>query len=174
MISEVTFEEFTIAMRHMHPDKAYGPDGLNPPFYQNFWNIIGKEVFECCRNWLQGNFFPADLNNTNVVLIPKKENACCLKDLRPIALCNVLYKIVAKVLANRLKRVLPHLISENQSAFVPDQRITNNVVVALEIINPMWSKKRSQVGEVALKLDVNNAYDRVVLWGIWFWRNTKV
>lgn len=110
----MTFEEFTIAMSQMHPDKASGPDGLNPAFYQNFWPMLGKEVFDCCKNWLQGASFPADLNNTNVVLIPKKDNACCLKDLRPIALCNVLYKIVTKVLANRLKSVLPGLISEKQ------------------------------------------------------------
>lgn len=94
----------------MHPDKASGPDGLNPAFYQNFWKIMGTEVFECCKKWLQGNSFPADLNHTTVVLISKK-NACHMKDLRPIALCNVLYKIMAKVLTNKLKRVLPGIIS---------------------------------------------------------------
>lgn len=103
LVSEVTFEEFTAAMSLMHPDKASGLDGLNSAFYQNFWKVIEKEVFDCCKNWLQGNSFPADLNNTNVIIIPKRENACCLKDLKPSALCNVLYKIMAKVLANRLK-----------------------------------------------------------------------
>lgn len=63
--------------------------------------------------------FPGDLNDTNVVLIPKKENTDSMRDLRPIALCNVLYKIMAKVLANRLKNILPVTISENQSEFVP-------------------------------------------------------
>lgn len=57
-------------------------------------------MYECCKEWLQGNSFLVDLNNTNVVLNPKKEGACCLKDLRHVALCNDLYKIVAKVLAN--------------------------------------------------------------------------
>lgn len=65
--------------------------------------------------------FPANLNDTNVVLIPKKENADSMKDLRPIALCNVLYKIIAKVLSNWLKKLLPNLITENQSAFVPNR-----------------------------------------------------
>lgn len=102
---------------------------------------MGKEVFDCCKDWLRGNSFPADLNHTNVVLVPKKENACHMKDLRPIALCNVLYKIMAKLLANRLKEVLPSLISEKQSAFVPGKSITDNVVVAFEIINHL---KRSR------------------------------
>lgn len=54
---------------------------------------MGKEVFECCKGWLQGDQFPADLNNINVALIPKKDNVVSMKDFRPIALCNVLYKI---------------------------------------------------------------------------------
>lgn len=106
LTADVNFEEFTEAIRHMHPDKASIPNGLNPAFFQNFWKVVGNEVFECCKGWLAGEAFPVDLNHTNVVLIPKKENICSLKDLWPIALCNVLYKILAKVLANRLKNVI--------------------------------------------------------------------
>ncbi|XP_074336668.1 uncharacterized protein LOC141673834 [Apium graveolens] len=161
LVADVTFEEFTEAMNQMHPDKASGPDGLNPAFYQNFWKVLGNDVFECCRDWLQGTSFPADLNHTNIVLIPKKDSACSLKDFRPIALCNVLYKIMAKVLANRLKHVLPGLISDQQSAFVPSRCITDNVVVAFELIHHMKGDKRSSEGEVTLKLDISKAYDRV-------------
>lgn len=60
-------------------------------------------MFRCCKTWLAESSFPAEVNDTNLVLIPKKENADTMKDLRPIALCNVLYKILAKVLSNRLK-----------------------------------------------------------------------
>lgn len=127
LVVDITFEEFTVAIKQMHPDKAFGPDSMNPAFFQNFWNILGVEVFECCKDWLHTCSFPSNLNDTNVVLIPKKENAYCMKDLRPIALCNVLYKILAKVLANRMKKFLPGLISENQSAFVLGINITDNV-----------------------------------------------
>lgn len=157
LVEEVSFDEFTEAIHQMHPDKASGPDGLNPAFYQNFWKIMGMEVFDCCKDWLQGNSFPADLNHTTVVLIPKKENVCHMKDLRPIALCNVLYKIMAKVLANRLKRVLPGVISEKQSAFVPDRNITDNVIAAFEIVHHMRRGRGSKDGEVALKLDISKS-----------------
>lgn len=161
LVQEFSFEEFTATIKEMHSDKAAGPDGLNPGFFKSFWSVMGREVFECCRNWLRQNSFPAELNHTNVVLIPKKENAACLKDLRPIALCNVLYKIVAKVLANRLKVVLPLVISENQSAFIQGRSITDNVLAIFEIIHHMSTKRQNNVGEVALKLDISKAYDRV-------------
>lgn len=145
----------------MYPDKSSGLDGLNPAFYQSFWKVPGRKVFQCCKDWIHSYSFPADLNTTNVVLIPKKEGACCLKDLRPIALCNVLYKIMAKVLANRFKNVLPGLISEQQSTFVPGRCITDNAVVFFEIIHYMRCARKGQEGDVALKLDISKAYDRV-------------
>lgn len=125
----------------MHPDKASGPDGLNPAFFQNFWSIMGHEVFKYSKEWLYTKSFPGELNCTNFFLIPKKGNASCLKDLRPIALCNVLYKILAKVLANRMQTVLPFIISENQSTFVKNRSISNNVLVTFELIHYISHKK---------------------------------
>lgn len=84
-----------------------------------------------------------------------------MKDLRPIALCNVLYKVLAKVLANRMKSILPGLISENQSAFIHGRNITDNILVAFEVVHHMNRKRRSRDGEVALKLDISKAYDIV-------------
>lgn len=149
-------------VKQMHPDKASGPDGLHPAFFQHFTALMGKEIFKCCVDWLKDASFPSYLNDTNVVLIPKKENVDTMKDLRPIALCNVLYKIIAKVLANRLKGILPKVITENQSAFVSGRSITDNVLVVFEVIHRMKRKNSvGNTGEVALKLDVSKAYDRV-------------
>lgn len=108
--------------------------------------------------------FPAELNNINVVLILKKDVVERTVDLRPIALCNVLYKILAKLLVNRLKVILPEVISENQSAFVPSRNITDNVIIDFKIIHAMKNKKTRNDDEVALKLDISKAYDRVD-WG---------
>lgn len=161
LVAELSFEEFEDAIKQMHPDKASGPDGLNPGFFQHFWVLLGPEIFNCCKQWLQSCSFPAELNDTNIVLIPKKDVVEKMTDLRPIALCNVLYKILAKVLANRLKQILPTIISENQSAFVPGRSITDNVLLAFEMIHFMKQKKSGSEGEVALKLDISKAYDRV-------------
>lgn len=82
-----------------------------------------------------------------------------MKDLRPIALCNVVYKVVAKVLANCLKVVLDKCISDTQSAFVPDRSILDNAMAAIEVIHHMKSKVKGKIGDVALKLDISKAYD---------------
>lgn len=103
----MSFEEFTKAVKHMHPDKASEPDRMNPAFFQQFWPCLGRDVFDSCKDWLEQCKFPSNMSDTNVVLILKKDNADHTTDLRPIALCNVLYKILAKVLANILKVILP-------------------------------------------------------------------
>jgi hypothetical protein len=100
-------------------------------------------------------------NDTVVVLIPKVNSPEKLKDLRPISLCNVMYKIASKVLANWLKKILPDIISLNQSAFVPRRMITNNVLLAYELTHYMQTKKRGADSFAALKLDMSKANDRV-------------
>ncbi|XP_031116501.1 uncharacterized protein LOC116020159 [Ipomoea triloba] len=145
----------------MFPDKAPGPDGMNPGFYQHYWDVVGGDVTEFVINCLQSCSFPEGLNATNVVLIPKKKVPESVADLRPIALCNVVYKIMAKVLANRLKPLLDNLISESQSAFIPNRLITDNILIAAEIGHYLNRKQGGLAGWGALKLDMAKAYDRM-------------
>lgn len=81
-----------------------------------------------------------------------------MKELRPISLCNVLYRLISKVLANRLKGILPEIIAPNQSAFVPGRLITDNILLAYEVMDYMHKKRRGQEGVAALKLDMSKAY----------------
>ncbi|CAN0905267.1 Transposon TX1 uncharacterized 149 kDa protein [Linum grandiflorum] len=154
-------EEFRLAMFSMDADKAPGPDGLNPGFYQHFWHLIGDDVFTDACRWLEEGFFPEEIKDTNIILLPKVESPKGMKDLRPISLCSVLYRLVAKVLANRMRRVMPKLISEEQSAFIAGRSIIDNVMVAFETIHSMKRRQTGKWGEMAIKIDISKAYDRV-------------
>ena len=159
--SEFIAEEVKVALFQMGPTKAPGPDGMNALFYQKFWHIVGNSIVLAVLDFLNnGNMLP-DINHTNIVLIPKVKNPERMSDFRPISLCNVIYKIIFKVLANRLKQVLPQIISPTQSAFVPGRLITDNVLVAYETLHTMHSRKKGKKGSMALKLDISKAYDRV-------------
>ena len=150
-----------VALFQMGPTKASGPDGMNALFYLKFWHVVGNNVVLAVLDFLNnGNMLP-DINHTNIVLIPKVKNLERISEFRPISLCNVIYKIISKVLANRLKQVLPQIISPTQSAFVPGRLITDNVLVAYETLYTMHSRKKGKKGSMALKLDISKAYDCV-------------
>jgi hypothetical protein len=95
LTSPILKEEIHNALMQMHPDKSPGPDGFNPAFYQHFWHLCGDDIYVAVKTWLDRGFFPTSLNETNICLIPKCDNPSSMKDLRPIALCNVLYKLVS-------------------------------------------------------------------------------
>ena len=101
------------------------------------------------------------MNHTHIVLIPKKKDPEYLADYRPISLSNVVSRIISKVIVNRLKLILPIVISDSQSAFVPNRLITDNTTVAYEILHRMRNRRRGKVGQMAVKLDISKAYDRV-------------
>ena len=122
---------------------------------------MGKDVVTAVLDFLSDGILLPALNHTNIVLIPKVKNPEKMTDFRPISLCNVIYKIISKVLANKLKQVLPNIISPTQSAFVPGRLITDNVLVAYETLHTMHSRKKGKTGSLALKLDVSKAYNRM-------------
>ena len=159
--SEYTADEIKAALFQMGPTKALGPDGMNAIFYQKFWHIVGDNVVSAVLEFLNTGYMPPALNHTFIVLIPKIKNLVKVSNFRPIILCNVIYKIIANVVANRLKQILSHIISPTQSVFVPRRLITDNVLVAYEALHTMQGRKKGKTGTLALKLDVSKAYDRV-------------
>lgn len=152
------------ALFHMHPDKSPGPDGMTPGFYQKFWNILSVDVFKVVKQFFDTGIIDKNLIATNIALIPKKRNPQFMTELRPISLCNVIYKVISKVLANRLKEIIDAIISDTQSAFIPGRLISDNVMIAHELMHFMKRKTTGKQGWMALKIDMSKAYDRVE-WG---------
>lgn len=161
LMAEFTAAEVKDGLDGIGDLKAPGPDGMPAIFYKRFWQLVGEKLTQEVLAVLQGGGIPEGWNQTTVVLIPKVQRPETLRDLRPISLCNVLYKIVSKVLANRLKCILGDLISQNQSAFIPGCIISDNIILAYELTHHMKRKKRGGTNYMALKLDMSKAYDRV-------------
>jgi hypothetical protein len=156
-----TFEEFKVVAFSMQAEKCSSPDGFNPGLYQHFWEMWGHEVYQAGCEWLASDTFPLHLNSTNIALIPKGDTHTSTKNWKHIALCNVVYKIMAKVLANRLKPILHKCISVSKSAFVSGRSILDNALVPIELIHYMKGNTRGTQGDITLKLDISKAYDRL-------------
>lgn len=109
---------------------------------------------------LAGNGIPPSLNSTFITLIPKVDVPDSPKQFRPIGLCNVTYKIITKVIVNRLKTIFPKLISPTQASYVPGRQITDNIVIFQEVLHSMRSKQ-GHTGLMANKIDLEKVYDRL-------------
>ena len=146
LLAEFTKSEVDVALKQMAPLKAPGPDGLPPIFYQHYWNKIGGDVAKAMLTWLNLGIICPSFNHTYITLIPKVKCPKRVTEFRPIALCNIMYKLVSKVLANRLKKLLPDVISESQSAFLSDKSISDNILVAFESLHHMKHKRMGNTG----------------------------
>ncbi|XP_056864246.1 uncharacterized protein LOC130511334 [Raphanus sativus] len=154
-------EEIREATFAINPEKAPGPDGMTSLFYQRFWATVGKDVCAMVREFFITGELDERINATNICLIPKTERPAKMSEFRPISLCNVGYKIISKILSTRLKRILPKIISETQSAFVSGRLITDNIFVAQEMFHALRTNQSCKGKYVAIKTDMSKAYDRV-------------
>ena len=142
-ITQATNEELTKipspaeirdALFAIHPDKAPGPDGFSSSFFQSNWEVVGSAITREIQSFFVEGTLPHSINSTHIRLILKIKSPKAVSDYRPIALCNVYYKVISKLLSIRLKHVLQEVISENQSAFVPGRIISDNVLITHEVL----------------------------------------
>jgi len=140
LMAPVSVDEIQLALNQMDPLKAPGPDGFLACFYQHNWEILHNEVCDAIKYFFESCSLDASINATVIALIPKSKNPLSVVDYRPISLCNVIYKLISKVLANRLKVILPYIVSDSQSAFVSGRLITDNIIVAYETLHTMQTR----------------------------------
>lgn len=130
-------------------------------FFQKYLHIVSTNVTNAILSVLQSSHFLHKKSYTHTILIPKIKKPKSVSDYRPISLGNVVSRIVSKVLANQLKLIFPNVISDSQSAFVPNRLIIDNTTVVFEILHRMGNKRTGKKGQMAIKLDISKAYNRV-------------
>lgn len=153
-----TQEEVEKAVFNMGKDKAPGLDGFPPCFFQEFWEIIKEDLMLTLNEFWSKRTILKEWQATFLALIPKKEGVEVMEDFRPISLCNVKYKILSKVLANRLRETLPGIISPNQDGFVKGRQITDDIIIVHETLHSTLHRKEAGM---IIKTDMSKAYDRV-------------
>lgn len=159
MLRPVTKEEIKDALFDIDDDKALGPDGFSSKFFKAYWEIIGNEVCTVVKDFFDNGQMLNEINATVIALVPEIQTPQTVSDYRPIACCNVLYKIISKVLASRIKGCLDEIVSENQSDFIPNRQISDNILLSQELMRNYHRKKGN--AKCALKVDIQKAYDSV-------------
>ena len=139
-------------------EKSPGPDGLNFKFIKQFWHILHPDFLRFLDEFYVNEIFPRRSNASFIALIPKVSDPLRLSDYRPISLIGCMYKIVAKILANRLKKVMPFIIDERQSAFIEGRHMLHSVLITNEVVD---EANRSNKSCIVFKVDYEKAYDFV-------------
>lgn len=155
-----TSGEIQMAIFSMGRYKSPGLDGMSVIFYKHYWGIVKETTIKEVHVFFKTSYLRKSSNHTFITLIPKSENAHRVDQYRPIALCNVIFKIITKILASRLRNVLDLIIHPSQAAYIPNRSIGDNIIVNYEIMHYM-NRKKGKTGFMTIKIDLAKAYDKV-------------
>lgn len=157
-LSPILEGELSSIIKGFKKDKSPGPDGIPIEFFSHFYDILKDDLLNMVNATCQAGNINSNLSATFIALIPKIENPSSFGDYRPIALCNALYKIVSKIIAERLKKSISSFISPQQHAFLKDRLILDAVALAQEGLFAISAKN---IDAAALKIDLSKAFDCV-------------
>jgi len=157
LLQSVSLQEVEAAMVQLKDGKAPGPDEFTANFFREFWELIKTKVWELVEESRTMHWILPSLNATFIVLVPKGEEPNTPDKYRPIALCNVIYRLISNVLANRLKALLPLLISSEQTGYVEGRQILDGIILSNEVIHSLKILKKPSM---ILKLDLSKAFNK--------------
>ncbi|CAN1279753.1 Uncharacterized mitochondrial protein AtMg00310 [Linum perenne] len=161
LMVEVSDEDIRLSVFSIGPTQAPGPDGFTGLFFQRYWHIIADDVCCAVKDFFRRGHMLRTLNHTWLTLIPKTSEVENMTQIRPIGLCTVFYKIISKIITNRLGKILPHFVNPAQNGFVQGRCITDNILIAHELIHHLQSYVAGGQHFMAVKVDMEKAYDRV-------------
>lgn len=161
LVGEVIRNEVKEAAFSIHPHKASGDDGLTGWFFHKYWDIIGKDVYKALFEFFYNGKILKSVSHTIITLIPKVKQVQCMKDLRPIRLCNILYKVILKIMIRRLQPFTNSLIDLEQSIFTKGRLISDNILLCHEVMHYLKNCRKEKKYGIAVKLDINKAFDCV-------------
>lgn len=162
-----TSDEVKRAVFDLNGDSAPGPDGFPGHFYHCFWHIIGMDVVKSTQHFFLHNYIMNNPNSNILILIPKVPGADKLDNYRPIALANFQFKIITKILSDRLGIIASKIISIHQKGFIPGRSIQDCIMIASEAVNMLHRKTFG--GNMAIKIDIRKAFDTINWKFTMFW-----
>ena len=152
-------QEIKEAVFSLRRNEVPSPNGFTVEFFTHGWDIIGPDLVDAMPDFFRNSHLLIEVNSTIITLVPKVRVPIAQKDYRQISYCNMIYKTITKILANRLKKILPEIISSEQSAFISGRRIADNILLAHELAHNYQSRKCSP--QRMLKIDLMKAFDTV-------------
>ncbi|KAK6786448.1 hypothetical protein RDI58_014973 [Solanum bulbocastanum] len=159
LCEEVNDQEIWEGLKSIADDKAPGIDGYTACLFKKAWQVVKEDVCSAVKDFLKTSTMCKIINCTTITLVPKIPNHVIVKDFRPIACCTVLYKIIAKVMATRMQKIMPSIIYEAQTGFIPGRRICDNIILAQKLVQAYTRKYIS--ARCMIKIDLQKAYDSV-------------
>ena len=162
LLKAISEEEIKVALFSIGEDKAPGPDGFSSCFFKKAWDIVGRDFSKAVMEFFSSGQILKQINHSVLALIPKSKDADRVEDFRPIACCNVVYKVISKIIASRLAPVLSSIVSPAQSAFVQNRSMIDNIFLLQELLRQYGRKRVSP--RCILNVDLRKAFDSVD-WG---------